>query len=204
MNHSKSAAVLGQERAETLRKWVARASELSADEERLKNSFSPHRQKILQSKRLLLMKEMLDSVGHEDEDLISDLSTGFDLTGPLPRSHVFKDKYRPAAMAEETLRKSARLVRGQVLSAVKSSGDEVVDQGVLAATEKELAKGFVEGPVPESSIPPDGTITHRFGVVQGHTDDGPKIRPIDNYLSSLVNEASRPNPVCCESGGGAG
>ncbi|OLQ10182.1 hypothetical protein AK812_SmicGene6059 [Symbiodinium microadriaticum] len=187
VNHSKGAAVLGQERTETLRKRVARASELSADEEQLKNSFSPHRQKILHSKRLLLMKEMLDSVGHEDEDLISDLSTGFDLTGPLPRSHVFKDKYRPAAMAEETLRKSARLVRGQVLSAVKSSGDEVVDQGVLAATEKELAKGFVEGPVPESCIPPDGTITHRFGVVQGHSDDGPKIRPIDNYLSSLVN-----------------
>ncbi|OLQ12560.1 hypothetical protein AK812_SmicGene3520 [Symbiodinium microadriaticum] len=187
VNHSKSAAVLGQERTETLRKWVERASELSADEEQLKNSFSPHRQKILHSKRLLLMKEMLDSVGHEDEDLISDLSTGFDLTGPLPRSHVFKDKYRPAAMAEETLRKSARLVRGQVLSAMKSSGDEVVDQGVLAATEKELAKGFVEGPVPESCIPPDGTITHRFGVVQGQTDDGPKIRPIDNYLSSLVN-----------------
>ncbi|CAE7844912.1 unnamed protein product, partial [Symbiodinium necroappetens] len=187
VNHSKSAAVLGQERTETLRKWVERASELSADEEQLKNSFSPHRQKILHSKRLLLMKEMLDSVGHEDEDLVSDLSTGFDLTGPLPRSHVFRDKYRPAAMAEETLRKSARIVRGQVLGAVKSSGDEVVDQGVLAATEKELAKGFVEGPVPESSIPPDGTITHRFGVVQGQTDEGPKIRPIDNYLSSLVN-----------------
>ena len=99
VNHSKSAAVLGQERTETLRKWVARASELSADEEQLKNSFSPHRQKILHSKRLLLMKEMLDSVGHEDEDLISDLSSGFDLTGPLPKSHVFKDKYRPAAMA---------------------------------------------------------------------------------------------------------
>ena len=187
VNHSKSAAVLGQERTETLRKWVERASELSADEEQLKNSFSPHRQKILHSKRLLLMKEMLDSVGHEDEDLITDLSTGFGLTGPLPRSHVFKDKYRPAAMAEETLRKSARIVRGQVLSAVKSSGDEVVDQGVLAATEKELAKGFVEGPVPESCIPLDGTVTHRFGVVQGQTDDGPKIRPIDNYLSSLVN-----------------
>ena len=187
MNHTKSAAELGQERTETLRKWVARASELSAYEEQLKSSFSPHRQKILHSKRLLLMKEMLDGVGHEDEDLVSDLSTGFDLTGPLPRSHVFRDKYRPAAMAEETLRKSARIVRGQVLGAVKSSGDEVVDQGVFAATEKELAKGFVEGPVLETSIPPDGTITHRFGVVQGQTDEGPKIRPIDNYLSSLVN-----------------
>ncbi|CAE7269755.1 unnamed protein product [Symbiodinium sp. CCMP2592] len=39
--------------------------------------------------------------------------------------------------------------------------------GVLAATEKELAKGFVEGPVSASDIPSDGTVTHRFGVIQG-------------------------------------
>ncbi|CAE7301965.1 unnamed protein product [Symbiodinium sp. CCMP2592] len=186
-NHSKDVATLGRERTEMLKKWLARAEELETAESQLKGSFSSHRRQVLCNKRLLLMKEMLDSVGHEDEDLISDLSKGFDLTGPLPRSNAFKNKYRPAAMAEETLRKSAGLVRGQVLASVKSSGDEIVDQGVLAATEKELTKGFIEGPVSASDIPDDGTVTHRFGVIQGETEEGPKVRPIDNYLSSLVN-----------------
>ncbi|CAE7198911.1 unnamed protein product [Symbiodinium sp. CCMP2592] len=186
-NHSKDVATLGRERTEMLKKWLARAEELETAESQFKGSFSSHRRQVLCNKRLLLMKEMLDSVGHEDEDLISDLSNGFDLTGPLPRSNAFKNKYRPAATAEETLRKSAGLVRGQVLSSVKSSGDEIVDQGVLAATEKELAKGFVEGPMGASDIPGDGTVTHRFGVIQGETEEGPKVRPIDNYLSSLVN-----------------
>ncbi|CAE7770088.1 unnamed protein product [Symbiodinium sp. CCMP2592] len=186
-NHSKDVATLGRERTEMLKKWLARAEELETAEKQLKGSFSSHRRQVLCNKRLLLMKEMLDSVGHEDEDLISDLSNGFDLTGPLPRSNAFKNKYRPAAMAEETLRKSAGLVRGQVLASVKSSGDEIVDRGVLAATEKELSKGFIEGPVSASDIPADGTVTHRFGVIQGETEEGPKVRPIDNYLSSLVN-----------------
>ncbi|CAE7034142.1 unnamed protein product [Symbiodinium sp. CCMP2592] len=186
-NHSKDVATLGRERTEMLKKWLARAEELETAESQFKGSFSSHRRQVLCNKRLLLMKEMLDSVGHEDEDLISDLSNGFDLTGPLPRSNAFKNKYRPAAVAEETLRKSAGLVRGQVLASVKSSGDEIVDQGVLAATEKELAKGFIEGPVSASDIPSDGTVTHRFGVIQGETEEGPKVRPIDNYLSSLVN-----------------
>ncbi|CAE7277481.1 unnamed protein product [Symbiodinium sp. CCMP2592] len=186
-NHSKDVATLGRERTEMLKKWLARAEELETAEKQLKGSFSSHRRQVLCNKRLLLMKEMLDSVGHEDEDLISDLSNGFDLTGPLPRSNAFKNKYRPAAMAEETLRKSAGLVRGQVLASVKSSGDEIVDRGVLAATEKELSKGFIEGPVCASDIPADGTVTHRFGVIQGETEEGPKVRPIDNYLSSLVN-----------------
>ncbi|CAE7639962.1 unnamed protein product [Symbiodinium sp. CCMP2592] len=186
-NHSKDVATLGRERTEMLNKWLARAEELETAESQFKGSFSSHRRQVLCNKRLLLMKEMLDSVGHEDEDLISDLSNGFDLTGPLARSNAFKNKYRLAAMAEETLRKSAGLVRGQVLASVKSSGDEIVDQGVLAATEKELAKGFIEGPVSASDIPSDGTVTHRFGVIQGETEEGPKVRPIDNYLSSLVN-----------------
>ncbi|CAE7488500.1 unnamed protein product [Symbiodinium sp. CCMP2592] len=186
-NHSKDVATLGRERTEMLKKWLARAEELETAESQLKGSFSSHRRQVLCNKRLLLMKEMLDSVGHEDEDLISDLSSGFDLTGPLPRSNAFKNKYRPAAMAEETLRKSAGLVRGQVLASVKSSVDEIVDRGVMAATEKELAKGFIEGPVSASDIPDDGTVTHRFGVIQGETEEGPKVRPIDNYLSSLVN-----------------
>ncbi|CAE7311739.1 unnamed protein product, partial [Symbiodinium sp. CCMP2592] len=73
--------------------------ELETAESQFKGSFSAHRR--------------------QDEDLISDLSNGFDLTG------------------------------------------------VLAATEKELAKGFVEGPVSASDIPSDGTVTHRFGVIQG-------------------------------------
>ncbi|CAE7041545.1 unnamed protein product [Symbiodinium sp. CCMP2592] len=145
-NHSKDVATLGRERTEMLKKWLARAEELETAESQLKGSFSSHRRQVLCNKRLLLMKEMLDSVGHEDEDLISDLSNGFDLTG-----------------------------------------DEIVDQGVLAATEKELTKGFIEGPVSASDIPDDGTVTHRFGVIQGETEEGPKVRPIDNYLSSLVN-----------------
>ena len=186
-NHATSLESLGQERAELARKWLARAEELKDDEAKFQEGLSQHRKKVLAPKRLLLLREMLESVGHEDEDLVSDLAHGFDLTGPLPRSNAFKNKYRPAAMAEETLRKSAGLVRGQVLAAVKSSGDAVVDQGVLNATKKELEKGFIEGPVPLSAVPADGTVTHRFGVVQGENEDGPKVRPIDNYLSSLVN-----------------
>ena len=50
---------------------------------------------------------------------------------------------------------------------------------------------------------PDG-----FGVVQSSWDatkgSVKKIRPIDDFTESLANQASRPNPVCCESGGGAG
>ena len=59
--------------------------------------------------------------------------------------------------------------------------------GVLQATKKEIAKGFVEGPLDLSRVPELASLTHRFGVLQGQNEEGPKVRPIDNYLSSQVN-----------------
>ena len=103
---------------------------------------------------------------------------------PLPRSHVFRDKYRPAAMAEETLRKSARIVRGQVLSAVKSSGDEVVDQCLLQQ-KRSLQRVLWKARFLSLAF----RLMERSHIVSAWCKAKlmTKIRPIDNYLSSLVN-----------------
>ena len=36
-------------------------------------------------------------------------------------------------------------------------------------------------------MPAAASLTHRFGVIQGQSDQGPKVRPIDDYLASQVN-----------------
>ena len=56
------------------------------------------------------------------------------------------------------------------------------------ATLKELDLGFIEGPFEPSGLPEGATLTRRFGVVQGETEEGaPKVRPIDDYKRSMVN-----------------
>ena len=47
---------LGQDRTETIRKWIAWANELAPKEEELKRGMSENRQTVLSSKRLLLLK----------------------------------------------------------------------------------------------------------------------------------------------------
>ena len=66
--------------------------------------------------------------------------SGFDLTGKLPRSNVFLQKFRPAEQSEAQLRKGAKRLRDGLLATIKSCGDPDVDMGVLQATKKEIAK----------------------------------------------------------------
>ena len=66
----------------------------------------------------------------------------------------------------------------------KSSGDTELDEQLYAATQKEVMKGFIEGPLDPMSLPEESTLTRRFGVKQKS-----KTRPIDDYKSSFVNSS---------------
>ena len=186
-HHRVGEGCLARERTATLRKWLSWAQELGDQEEALKANLPSFRKEVLSSKRLLLFKRLLEEISHGDTDLVDHMVSGFDLTGKLPRSNVFLQKFRPAEQSEAQLRKGAKRLRDGLLATIKSCGDPDVDMRVLQATKKEIAKGFVEGPLDLSRVPEHASLTHRFGVNQGQNEEGPKVRPIDNYLSSQVN-----------------
>ena len=187
--HRVGEANVAKERTATLRRWVGMAADHEAAEEEFKRSLPKFRKDVLESKRLLLFRSLLREVGHEDDELVADIARGFDLTGKLPRSNVFVRRFRPAEQTESQLRAGAKRLRDGLLATVKASDNPVVDAGVLKATQKELERGFIEGPIRPEDVPTNASLTHRFGVLQGVSEDGPKVRPIDNYLSSQVNAA---------------
>ena len=138
---------------------------------------------MIRDKRLCLLERLLNEAVHEDIGLVDDIKRGFDLTGALPRSGVFNQKFRPASMTCEDLRKVSNLSRGVLLESVQSSGDRETDLSLFEATMKEVEKGFIKGPNKEE-LPAGSTLTKRFPVKQKN-----KVRPIDDYKASLVNFA---------------
>ena len=122
--------------------------------------------------------------GHEDLTLVDDLKKGFDLTGALPRSGVFSQKFRPASMSCDDLRRVSDLGREVFLESVQSSGDKDLDASLFEATLKEVEKGFIQGPISKNELPAGSTLTKRFPVKKKN-----KVRPIDDYKASLVNFA---------------
>ena len=119
---------------------------------------------------------------HGDECLPQDLMSGFDLTGNLPASNVFKPLFRPASVACADLRKASDLTRDAMVKAISGTGDSELDNALMEATQKEVAKGFLEGPVELSDLPQGATITRRFAVKQKN-----KVRPIDDCKASGIN-----------------
>ena len=127
---------------------------------------------------------MLEESDFTDLIPFQDLCNGFDLTGALPESQTFTKRFKPAHLPTAVLRGVAGKARDALLLGVRSSGDHKLDSGFFDTTVREVQKGFLVGPIDPSTLPEGATLTRRFGVVQKE-----KVRPIDDYRSSMVNSA---------------
>ena len=150
-----------------------------------KSAMATHCADILKSKRVSLFAKMLAAAGHEDESIAKEMRSGFLLGGPIPRSEAFRVKRTSASLTMDDLRGQAPRLRQGILASTKSSGDAELDAATYEATISEVDRGWLEGPLPESSLGPRSLATRRFGIRQGQ-----KIRPIDNYLESGMNSTS--------------
>ena len=124
MEHIKKKSIhqLAIERTEEIKRWVHLAAGNADKESELKTTLSPRIAEILKGKKLRLLDSLIRDSGHEDLNLVEDIRKGFDLTGSLPRSGVFSQKFRPASMTCKDLRKVSDLGREALLGTVQSSG----------------------------------------------------------------------------------
>ena len=105
---------------------------------------------------------LIHEAGQEDLSLVDDLKNGFDLTGVLPRSGVFSQKFRPASMSCDDLRRVFDLGLEVFLESVQSSGDKDLDASLFEATMKEVEKGFIQGLISKSEFPAGSTFDKTF------------------------------------------
>ena len=101
---------------------------------------------MLKDKKLCLLERLLNDAGHEDTGLVEDIKKGFDLTGALSRSGVLNEKFRPASMTCEDLRKVSNLSRDVLLEFVQSSGDRETDLSLVLPPCRKWKKVSSKGP----------------------------------------------------------
>ena len=160
-------------RALFLRKWTQRCRDLTADEQVLHQGLEPHLQHVLQGKRLLLCKEMLQELQYPDTELVDTICSGFPLTGWLPRSQVFPACLKRPAHSVESACKLAKGVNKSILKQVTEQNDAELADEVWRQSMEEADKGWVWF---DESGDLDGKIlAKRFGLRQAE-----KIRMIDD------------------------
>ena len=178
-------------------RWITRAAELEKAEAAFKQSLPPHIRASLKTKRILLFKEMLEAAHYPDKAVADDMASGFNLVGHLELPAGWAPDFRPASISAADLAALSRDGNQQIIRDVASSSS--FTEELWQKSMEEVTKGWSEGPFSLDELPEGAIISKRFAIQQGK-----RIRPIDDLSQSFLNEASRPNPVCCESGGGAG
>ena len=173
-----------------LRKYEQWGKELEAQEEALHGSLDKSVAKILQGKKLLLFKRILEDTAYADgESLFNEICGGFNIVGKTTSSGCLRPRIVPASISVKELRKSSRWNRKAVIAACKSSGDVAIDKLVMADTLEEVDKGWLRGPFCEEQVTEElGTdewlCVERFPLLQKD-----KVRLIDNCKVPRINNA---------------
>eukprot|EP00435_Cladocopium_sp_Y103_P030693 s2267_g7.t1 len=182
-------AAVAKHRYERLNHYIRRAKEFHDDEQRLHQQMDESIRKVMDSKRLLLFKEMLKDAGVNDQTLFQEMHTGFKLVGDLMPSGQFQQQWKPAALGMEQLKQTSVWAQKAVVSSCKrvledpEIADAVWNEAIEQAAE---GKAWVRGPFTAEVI----SLTHgdnwipsrRFRVRQGG-----KIRAVDDFSPFLVN-----------------
>ena len=174
---------IAKRRMKFLCKWNKRAKVLQREEDELKRRMDPEVSVAVRDKRILVFSEILQELQYPDLGVISELEHGAELVGEVPVTGMLPYRFSPSLMTVEELGSIAASVRPQFNSKGVGSGDSEVDTTVWEQTLQEVSEGWLKGPIPLSDIPTDAPISRRFGIRQG-----PKIRLIDNFASSQVND----------------
>ena len=128
-----------KERAQFCKFWSQRCKELAGEEKALHANLEPHLRLVLQGKRLLLFKEMLEAYDYPDKTLVDDITNGFPLSGWLPKSHVLPVGLKRPSQSVESALKVAKGINGGICKQVSSNNDPDLDEEVWEQTLDELS-----------------------------------------------------------------
>ncbi|CAE7811218.1 unnamed protein product [Symbiodinium sp. CCMP2592] len=178
-----SCAELARRRCRFLHSILQRSHELSQREASLHSGLAPHAKAVLRGKRLLLLEELLSSLGHEDTRLVSDICSGFKLTGWLAPSGVMEPKITAPSESAANLWRQRFDLNAKAWSQTTSTASPELDRSLWDTTVKDASSGWAMLLPPSAGPPADVLLSRRFAVVQGD-----KVRGVDDFSFNGLND----------------
>ena len=164
-------------------KYLRLAEELKLEDDTLLSNMRPEMRTVLRTKRISLLKRIIQDEGYVDLTLAEDIATGFNLVGEIPGAGGrLPPKFVPATLAVSELTANAARARRAIQFGKLTSGDDHMDAELYKKIQDEVSRGWLMGPIPWEELEPYATVSKRFGIQQGA-----KLRPIDDFSMSSVN-----------------
>ena len=187
----RDAALLGpkglvRKRDSAVKRYEDLAETLAPRERDLHRTLNPEVEAVVADKRILLFKRMLADISYDDMGVADLLVTGVRITGEAERSGVWRHHLKGGQVTRHQLWETARGCQEKVLKSASNDWPQLA-QKLWAATLEEVGSTLV-GPLEvdriEREVGPLWIAARRFAVEQG-----PKLRPIDDYSEFNVNAA---------------
>ena len=177
-------------RLKALQQWRTWATELSGEEQQIKRNMPQHTRKIMENKRLALLRKIAEECLDWPEKAIHhDLQVGFRLVGEAPATGIFRTQPKTATLSEDDLMTQSKFLRPAIIGKTKSSGEGPHSKALFDITSKESEdKQWLDGPYNAEQV--NEMFGHRwlpvrrFGVEQKE-----KLRPIDDFCENQLNNA---------------
>lgn len=171
---------LAKKRTNFFAKYTEAAKTLSQQDQNELSSAPVHLKPLLAGKRLALLERMLVDFSYPDTGLVSDIRSGFKLSGWLPESSVFPVKVKAPSMGMESFKQNWESFNSKVWKQCNMRQDRELEEAAWAETQKELDKGWIwEDPCQSWQAK---SVARRFAIAQGQ-----KIRPIDDCTVNGLN-----------------
>jgi hypothetical protein len=112
-------SMFGQSRASTkkmrdevIAHYTGIRDKLASEEEKLHASMDPVIRPVMEGKCILLLRTMLADFGIPGDELCRRLTNGFELTGMLPSSGIFKPQFKPPVTSMRDFWKASKWSQG--------------------------------------------------------------------------------------------
>ena len=134
------------------------------------------------------MELIAESIDFPDNELINDLRAGMPIAGVIPAVPTLTARDTNAVWSVEEWRKSIpKLNAANVERVVKSQGSDMAKE-CYRETMKEVKDGWVTEPVPLSAVGAKRPLTPRYAIPEEHWGVPEKIRLVDDFLASGLND----------------
>ena len=135
-----------------------------------------------------IMALVANALGYPAKELMGDLSMGMPIAGVVPAAPTLTSRGKDSIWSVEEWKKSIpKLNAINIAMVVKTTGTKLATE-CYERTMKEVADGWVADPVPVSAVDANRPLTPRYAAPEQHGNGHKKIRLIDDFRASGVND----------------
>ena len=163
-----------------LEEWETRRAESQVDEFKIREAMDPIVNRILKGKETVLFEQLLNEYKFPDSHLVSDMRSGFALSGWVRNSKLFVPFLRPPRSTVAMQLALAPAKKALVERTLNVQLEGSVAGATWAETQAEASKGWMTED--KNASMEKHLVAPRFGV-----DQGTKVRVIDNGKMAGIN-----------------